>query len=170
MNLISFLSDQSFDPSLATPDRTGYLVRRAGRAVLTNDKNEVALLWVEKSGVYKLPGGGLEEGEDIHEALIREILEETGCHGSIGDPIGITLEFRDEWKMIQVSTCYKATLINDTGKLKLDQYEVDEGFSVKWVPVGEALELMATHTSAEYDPKFMRLRDMTILKAALTNS
>ena len=31
-----------------------------------------------KEGEYKIPGGGLEDGEDYEQALVREVLEETG--------------------------------------------------------------------------------------------
>ncbi|TQN31724.1 ADP-ribose pyrophosphatase YjhB (NUDIX family) [Haloactinospora alba] len=36
------------------------------------------------AGSWHLPGGGVDHGEDIREALLREITEETGQHGNIG--------------------------------------------------------------------------------------
>jgi 8-oxo-dGTP diphosphatase len=36
------------------------------------------LLLREKDGSWEIPGGGLEHGEDVLEALVREIAEETG--------------------------------------------------------------------------------------------
>jgi ADP-ribose pyrophosphatase YjhB (NUDIX family) len=48
---------------------------------LSRSRNECVLLhrkgWYER-GVYRLPTGGVEWGEDIEEALIRELEEETG--------------------------------------------------------------------------------------------
>lgn len=167
MKLICDLSDQNFQENPGNVDRNGYTVRRAARAVMTNEKNEVALMWVDKYQMYKLPGGGVDENEDIHEGLKRELLEETGCHATIGDQLGITIEFRDEWKMIQISYCYKAIMLEDLGQVKLDKYEEEEGFEVKWVPAEKALKLMEDHTSKEYDPKFMQFRDLKILKAVL---
>jgi 8-oxo-dGTP diphosphatase len=165
MKLLSFLSDCDFNPKFQASDRTGYQVRRAGRAVLTNRKNEIALLWIGKFSVYKLPGGGIEDNEDIHEGLKREILEETGCHASIGDEIGLTLEFRDEWKLVQISYCYKAVVTDDTKNLNLTDEEKSDKFALKWVSQSEAIALMEKHTSSEYDPKFMRRRDIAILRA-----
>ena len=75
MKLITYLSDQDFNQTLPTPNRIGYKVRIAGRAILTKDKNEVALMWVGKYSIYKLPGGGIKDHEDIHEGLEREVLE-----------------------------------------------------------------------------------------------
>lgn len=168
MKLICDLSDQSFSTSQQNIDRSGYTVRKAARGVMTNKKGEVALMWVDKYKIYKLPGGGINDNEDIHEGLKRELLEETGCHALIGDEIGITIEFRDEWKMIQISYCFKAQMTEDKGEIKLDPYEAEEGFEVKWFPLDQAVELMKTHTSEEYDPKFMQPRDLKILMTALS--
>ena len=53
--------------------------RLSSHAVITNAKNEVLLLKANYGdGNWGLPGGALEPGETIHEALIRECLEETG--------------------------------------------------------------------------------------------
>ena len=165
MKLLLSLSDQDFDPKFQVPDRTGYRIRRAGRAVLINERNEIALLRVGKYSVFKLPGGGIEDNEDLREGLKREILEETGCHASTGDEIGLTLEFRDEWKMVQISYCYKAVVTEDTGTLNITDEEKDDEFALKWVPLSKAIALMKKHTSSEYDAKFMQRRDLVIIKA-----
>lgn len=47
------------------------------KAVIKNASGQV-LLVREKDGSWELPGGGLEHGETIKEALRREIAEETG--------------------------------------------------------------------------------------------
>ncbi|OGM11377.1 hypothetical protein A2Z22_01175 [Candidatus Woesebacteria bacterium RBG_16_34_12] len=167
MKLLSFLSDQDFDPRFQTPDRTGYRIRRAGRAVLINERNETALMWVGKYSIYKLPDGGIEDHEDIYEGLKREILEETGCHTSIGDEIGLTQEFRDEWKMAQISYCYKAVVTKDAQKLNLTDQEKDDKFALKWTSLLKAIVLMEKNISSEYDPKFMQRRDLAILRAGL---
>ena len=46
------------------------------RAILINDKNEI--LVGNYSGTYLLPGGSINPNEDISNALIRELKEETG--------------------------------------------------------------------------------------------
>ncbi len=40
-------------------------------------------------GFYALPGGHVEKGEDIMEALVREVHEETGLFVEPGTPVGI---------------------------------------------------------------------------------
>jgi len=53
-----------------------YLVREVGRAVVVDEDKKIALLYVSKENYYKLPGGGIEEGEDKISALKRECLED----------------------------------------------------------------------------------------------
>lgn len=47
-------------------------------ALVVNDENKVLVVWNKRYGKWGLPGGKLEEGETIGEALRREVLEETG--------------------------------------------------------------------------------------------
>ncbi|MCF2946674.1 NUDIX domain-containing protein [Paraglaciecola aquimarina] len=54
--------------------------RLSCHAVITNDKNEVLLLkanYGDKN--WGLPGGAIDPNETIHEALLRECLEELNC-------------------------------------------------------------------------------------------
>jgi len=39
-------------------------------------------------GLWSIPGGRVEPGEDDHEAVRREVLEETGLHVTVGLRIG----------------------------------------------------------------------------------
>ena len=54
--------------------------RLSSHAVITNDKLEVLVLKANYGdGHWGLPGGALEPGETIHEALLRECREEINC-------------------------------------------------------------------------------------------
>ncbi|WP_186579759.1 (deoxy)nucleoside triphosphate pyrophosphohydrolase [Aquibacillus kalidii] len=52
-------------------------------AIIENEKNEIlcALRSPDMAipNMWEFPGGKVEEGEDIHAALVREIKEEMGC-------------------------------------------------------------------------------------------
>lgn len=54
--------------------------RLSSHAVIQNDMGQVLLLKANYAGCdWGLPGGGLDLGETIHDALYRECLEELGC-------------------------------------------------------------------------------------------
>ena len=55
-------------------------------------------------GLWSIPGGRVEPGEDDHEAVRREVLEETGLHVTVGlrigtvqrpGPAGVVYDIRD---------------------------------------------------------------------------
>lgn len=54
-------------------------VRTGARAILFDDDNEVALVYETAYDHYKLPGGCVEPGETLEQALRREIAEEVGA-------------------------------------------------------------------------------------------
>ena len=51
--------------------------------IVENDNNEVLLVKQRHRGVYTIPGGQVEVGENLIEALVREIKEETGIDASV---------------------------------------------------------------------------------------
>ncbi|MFW1736406.1 NUDIX hydrolase [Acinetobacter sp. ULE_I001] len=58
--------------------------RLSSHAVIFNENRQVLLLKATYADcAWGLPGGGLDQGETVHEALIRECQEELGCEVSI---------------------------------------------------------------------------------------
>lgn len=54
--------------------------RMSSHAVITNQEQQILLLKATYADcTWGLPGGGLDKGETIHDALKRECLEELGC-------------------------------------------------------------------------------------------
>lgn len=51
--------------------------RRSSCGIVVKDKN-IAMCFVDRHGVYVIPGGGIEEGETKEQAVIREMHEKTG--------------------------------------------------------------------------------------------
>ena len=63
-----------------------YVVREGVYGVVLNDEDKAAV--VKNPFGYFLPGGGIEEGENFEECLIREFIEETGYSIQINNFIG----------------------------------------------------------------------------------
>ena len=50
------------------------------RVIIKNNKDEMIILSAKKKdNYYKLPGGGIDDGEDDQTAVEREAMEGTGC-------------------------------------------------------------------------------------------
>lgn len=54
-----------------------FVVRPSAYALIVH-KDAILLITNETSGRFYVPGGGLEVGESLHEAVVREVQEEAG--------------------------------------------------------------------------------------------
>jgi len=166
MTLIGIANDTDAKNGKLPGDFASWYGRVAVRAVLFDNKQRIALMHIGKRDFYKLPGGGVEEEEDLKSAFVREVEEETGYISKATGDIGMFVEKREEEKMLQVSFCYLA-VVEKKGEVNLTESEADEQFSVVWVDsIDEAIRLLSSSTSQEYDDQYMRVRDTEILKAA----
>ncbi len=165
MKLLKEINDHDvgFGPKESFEKR--YQIRKAGRAVLFNG-DKISLQYVAKHKFHKLPGGGIEAGESIQEGLKREVQEEAGCDINIGDPIGMIIEYRDKFDQIQISYCYFGQVEGDIGESVYDEGEVEENFRPMWVTLDEAIDLIEKDDTDDYQGKFIRIRDLTLLKEA----
>ncbi|MCB0076363.1 MAG: NUDIX hydrolase [Anaerolineales bacterium] len=76
---------------LALP-RERFVVRPSVYALLY-DQDRVVLVTNRTTGRYYLPGGGVEQGESLEEALQREVREETGLSIKMGRLITAAEDF-----------------------------------------------------------------------------
>ncbi|TQS32321.1 hypothetical protein Golomagni_07367 [Golovinomyces magnicellulatus] len=115
-----------------------------------------------------LPGGGIEPNEDHFEAAHRELLEETGATITMrsGEYFAATEEYRHD--LHQVSFCYCADLLEDTGKPQLTEEELADGLSHSWMPFEQALKVMTAAEPTSVLGKSIRERDIYFLKEART--
>lgn len=70
------------------------------------------------------------EVDEVHCAAIkREVLEETGCKVSVDNTAFFAQS--EEWRndLHQISFCYSARLVEDTGRPELTDVESSEGLS-----------------------------------------
>jgi len=140
-----------------------YELRKAARAVVFDNENNIALLHVKNDNYWKLPGGGIEEGEDIKLALEREVEEEVGVDIEIGNEVGMTIEYRDYWKQLQISYCYRVKVVGEKRKVAFTDFEKECGFELHWMPFNEAIEKVKQGTPKENFGKFIQIRDSVFL-------
>lgn len=143
-----------------------YNLRKASRAVVFNNDNKIAILYVAKDSYHKLPGGGFEADEDAVAALQREVLEETGTQIAILDEVGLTIEYRDHHNLLQLSYCYLAKTIGQLSGPRFDDGELADGFQLMWVDLDEAIALLSKDDTTDKNGKFIKIRDLAILKEA----
>lgn len=156
--LIREIADTDFDPKHQMGNLDKYGIRRASRGILVN-RGKIALLNVTKFNYHKLPGGGLEPNESIAEAFKREALEETGCQCEILDQSGVIIEWRDQFKLLQISYVLLAKVKGKIGQNRLEQGEIDEGFKLEWVPLDKIDKVLNEDNPTNYEGRFIKIRD-----------
>ncbi|MDO7907663.1 NUDIX domain-containing protein [Paenibacillus sp. JX-17] len=171
MKLLKEIHDYDAEAGLKTKDKGTeerlYTLRKASRAVLLNDRNEIALLYVSAKGYHKLPGGGLEGEEDARDALTRELLEEAGVKAVIEHELGFIIEVRECHELIQFSYGYIARVDGDSVGPSFTEQEQSHGFVLKWVPIHEIAALLEKDNPEDEVGRFIRVRDMTFVKEFL---
>ncbi|MBQ9790993.1 MAG: NUDIX domain-containing protein, partial [Clostridia bacterium] len=138
------------------------------------DGDKIAILNKAKKNEFKLPGGGVEEGEDYQVAFEREVMEETGCEVHNTVLLGTIEEIKTGNNFYQKSYVFKADVSNNTGKLHLTEKEIGEGARVVWMTIDEAIEKISScykdikaspcdKDEGVYASKFIIKRDLKIL-------
>lgn len=141
-------------------------LREAARAVLLNDEGKIALLYVNSHDFYKLPGGGVEAGEYVEDALEREVLEEAGCKIRLIKEIGQINEERTHFGKFQKSYCYLGKVNGCVGLPSFTLGEIADGFELQWHTLDEAIRLGEGTKTDDYMGKFVQERLLTILREA----
>ena len=159
MELLKEIKDREIE------DESNLKLREASRAVLFDEDSLIPLLFVSKYNYHKLPGGGIDEGEDIKEALVREVLEETGCKIKIDKEIGKIIEFKSKLNVKQISYCYFGKVISK-GEPNFTEKELSQGFKVIWLSLDEAISKITNDKPNNYEGSFIQKRDLVFLQKA----
>lgn len=165
MNHLLTIKDKDFGLDNPSPDV--YLEREASRAIVFDGDNNVALLHSTNYHYHKLPGGGIEGGEDMMDALRREISEEIGCEIKNIRELGIIEEYRNKFALHQTSYCFIADLDGEKGTPHFEDAELADGFETVWLCLGDAIKALRSEEHVgHYEGTFIHKRDLTFLEAA----
>jgi 8-oxo-dGTP diphosphatase len=95
--------------------------------LITNSKGEILMVRSPKRG-WEMPGGQVEEGESLIEALQREILEESGAVTEIGALVGVYSNIKPPPKVIFafLGTWLSGELITSSESLEVEWVARDE--------------------------------------------
>lgn len=136
----------------------------AAKGIICRDGKYVMQLG--DNGERKIPGGGVEEGEDYVDALCREVAEETGLvvdRSSVrlwGEILEIRRDIYDgDKKYIKHSMVYFCDVEEGRVEMKMTESEISRGFH----PVWESLETIISENRKNIREEW-RLRDTRLLE------
>ena len=165
MKILKTIKDE--DLGLDFKDPSVYRERKASRAIVFDKDNNIAMLHATNKNYHKLPGGGVEKGEDIIKALRREMLEEIGCEINDIKELGIIEEYRNQFSLHQLSYCFIANLDGEKGTPHLEEDEKADGFETVWLNIDTAIKISEGEVNrGHYEGTFITTRDLCFLKEA----
>ena len=180
INLIGQIKDEDIGGKSISVDK--YRQRFGARGIVIREDGKIAVFNKSLKNEFKLPGGGIDDGEETAEAFKREVFEETGCKIEIIDFLGTIEEIKTQDSFKQKSYVYVGKVIEDTKELHVTEQEEKEGAKLLWEEPEKALELIKdcydkllpspceADLSSVYHTKFIVRRDTKILETYLENN
>ena len=138
------ISPELIQQGLSPTSDLKLIERHAARAIVLKGEN-ILLLYTQRYHDYSLPGGGIDEGEDEIEGLIRELKEETGAQGVRNvKPFARYDEYRPWYKpdadiIHMISHCYVCEIDEELGETAYESHEVSNGMKPVWMNIHQAI-------------------------------
>ena len=113
--------------------------------VLLDEQGRVLLMQRSDNGCWALPGGGVEPGESVAEALTREVAEETGLQVRPLRLVGVyssphrLVRYADGNEFQPVALTFRCELVGGTPR------PTDEALAVAWFSVDALPDLLSVH-------------------------
>jgi len=95
------------------------------------------------AGFWSVPGGRVEEGETLAEAVVREVLEETGLEGVCDRLVGWVERIGDDYHYVILD--FFVEVLEGA-----EPVAGDDAAEARWVPLGEVAELALVDGLAEF--------------------
>jgi len=114
------------DRNLATEIRPGVA------AIIRNEQGQILLQRRSDNGLWGLPGGSVEIGESVRQAIVREVEEETGLRveierliGVYSDPAVQIVRYPDGNVVHYISTLYACRILGGSLRTCAETLELD---------------------------------------------
>ena len=161
MQLICELNDKII---LGQDGRSDRAPRLTARAIVRNQDGLYAVMYADKFKLYNLPGGGVEDGENVLTALRREVYEETGCVCDEIKELGIVAENRASLDYTQINYYYVVTTTHQPGEIHLTESEQASSTVVQWHSFDEMVRLITEQEFDRVQGKYLKARDVAALR------
>lgn len=165
MRLLFEIDQKDYDP------RGRATARPSARGIVIRD-GKVAMIHEVKYHLYSFPGGGIQPGEEMASAMIREFLEETGL---TVDPASVR-----EYGLVRIikkdsfvpgahftqENYFFLCSVQEDAVLKpqqLEDYEADYGYTLAWVTPEEVLRVNEAFLKDPSEHAYVR-RDCIVMK------
>jgi len=103
--------------------------------VVTNDAHEILLIRRSDNDNWALPGGGIDIGESLTQAAVREVKEETGIDCEITGVVGIYTDPRHIVLYTSNGEARQEFSVVLTGRARAGRATTsNESSEVRWVP------------------------------------
>lgn len=167
MKLICELTDKTV---LGLEGMSSQPPRLTARGIVRNKDGLYAVMYAGKFNLYSLPGGGIEDGEDVLTALYREILEETGCTCDHIEELGIVSENRAHQDFTTRSYYYIVATEQEAASVHLTSDELANKTTVQWHTLSDMVHLISDPEHTTNQRKFLQARDVAALTEYLSRN
>ena len=165
MKLICELNDKIM---LGTDGMSTKAPRITARAIVKNQDGLYAVMYSDEFKLHSLPGGGVEEGEDVLTALCREVYEETGCVCDEIKELGIVAENRVSLDYAQINYYFVVTTTHTPGENHLTESEQASRTVVQWHSFEKMVRLINEQEFDRVQGKYLKARDVAALNEYAT--
>ena len=174
MKYIVTISDKDIFPNKEISPLTEWVLRKTVKIIIQNNEGKIALVTNPVHNCFLLPGGGIDQDEEIITAANRESKEETLCSIIKPEIFGVIEEYRardgKRYETYGVFAHRGETMIED---LRTED-EKKNGLNVIWCTPKEAGEkfnqeeiLLRAGKINFYNTGFNIVRDHILFKTAL---